>query len=232
MVKLLLLKLQNYNPEQHFTMHEKELEFIVRRGLTDNAPRKLSLNSKFIQFQSNDLVTNLYTTFDKKEIVEFRFGMKWITFTITIGREYFIYIRNNENKILKINFRTYFGRKKNEYHHLFSDIIQNIRKIYFDEIVFEFIKKHENKENFAIGDVKFNDKGITIKTSGILNVIEKIIDWNNIRIKSYITYFSIYSSENPININRGFSYLDDWNTYVLFEVIGTILNTKGIENYQ
>ena len=232
MAKLLPSKFQNCNLEQHYPMQENELEFTIRRGITDNAPRKLTINFEFIRFQSNDLVTNLYTTFDKKEIVEFRFGMKWIAFTITIGREYFIYIRNNENKILKINFRTYFGRKKNEYHQLYSDIIQNIRKIYFDEIVFEFIKKHENKENFAIGDVKFNDKGITIKTSGILNVIEKIIDWNNIRIKSYITYFSIYSSENPININRGFSYLDDWNTYVLFEVIGTILNTKGIENYQ
>ena len=81
-------------------MENKELEFTIKRGITDNAQRKLILNPEFIQFESNDLATNLYTTFNENEIVEFRYGMKWITFKLTFGREYFIYIKNNQNKII------------------------------------------------------------------------------------------------------------------------------------
>ncbi len=213
-------------------MENKELEFTIKRGITDNAQRKLILNPEFIQFESNDLATNLYTTFNENEIVEFRYGMKWITFKLTFGREYFIYIKNNQNKIIKINFRTYFGRKKTEYHKLYSDIIQNIRRIYFDKKVAEFIKKHEKNEEFTIGEVKFNIDGVKIQVSGIVNQAEKMIAWNNIRTKAYITYFAIYSAEEPSKINRGYSYLNDWNTYVLNCVLRSILNSKGIEKYE
>ena len=53
-----------------------------------------------------------------------------------------------------------------------------------------------------------------------------MIEWNNVRIKSYISYFAIYSSVNPSEINRGYSYLNDWNTYVLFKVLRNILDAK------
>lgn len=213
-------------------MEYKELEFIIKRGVTDNAPRQLILNPEFIQFESNDLVTNLYTTFQKNEIAEFRYGMKWITFKITFGREYFIYIRNDKNKIIKINFRTYFGRKKTEYHKLYSDIVQNLRRIYFEEKVLESIKKHENDEEFTIGKVNFNKDHIKIKVSGIINETEKIITWKNIRTKDYVSYFAVYSAEDPSKINRGYSYLNDWNTSVLYSVLRTILRNKGIEKYE
>lgn len=213
-------------------MESKELEFIIKRGITDNAPRKLILNPEFIQFESNDLITNLHTTFDKNEISEFRFGMKWISFKITFGREYFIYIKNNQNKIIKINFATYFGRKKNEYHKLYSEIVQNLRKIYFDEKVTELLKKYENNEEFTIGEVAFNKEGIKIKVNGIVNQVEKKIEWNNIRTKAYMSYFSIYSAEEPSKTNRGYSYLNDWNTSVLYSVLRTLLENKGIEKYE
>jgi hypothetical protein len=209
-----------------------ELEFTIKRGITDNAPRKLILNPKFIQFESNDLTTNLYTIFDKNEISEFRYGMKWITFKITFGREYFVYIKNNQNKIIKINFATYFGRRKKEYHKLYSDIVQNLREIYFNEKVIELLKKYEKNEEFTIGEVAFNKDGIKIKVSGIVSLAEKTIEWNNIRTKTYISYFSIYSAEEPSKTNRGYSYLNDWNTSVLYSVLRTILKNKGIEKYE
>ena len=42
-------------------MDENELNFTIKRGITDNAKRKLILNRKFIQFESNDLAINLNT---------------------------------------------------------------------------------------------------------------------------------------------------------------------------
>ncbi|CCB69355.1 Hypothetical protein FBFL15_1272 [Flavobacterium branchiophilum FL-15] len=212
-------------------MEKDALEFTIIRGIIDNAQRKLILKQEFIQFESNDRVSNPYTTFKSNEILEFRYGMKWITFKLTFGREYFIYIKNNQNKIIKINFRTYFGRKKTEYHNLYGNIIQNIIKFYFDNRVVEYIKRYENKEAFTIGEVKFSVDGVTIQVSGIINHSEKMIAWNNIRTKDYISYFSIYSAEDPSKINRGYSYLNDWNTYVLYCVLRSILNSQGIEKW-
>ena len=205
------------------------LEFTIRRGILDNAPRKLILNSEFIKFESNDLVTNLYTIFENNEIAEFRFGMKWISFEVTFGREYFIFIRNTEKKVIKINFKTYFGNKKIEYQNLYREIVVNLENLYFGKIVDDYLKKYEEKESFQIGEVQFSEDNIQICVSGILKETKINISWENLRIKEYYSYFSIYSAQNPENINRGFSYLEDWNSLVLCSFLKSILNFKKNE---
>ena len=210
-------------------MEIRNLEFTIRRGILDNAPRKLILNSEFIKFESNDLVTNLYTVFENNEIAEFRFGMKWISFEVTFGREYFIFIRNTEKKVIKINFKTYFGNKKIEYQNLYREIVVNLENLYFGEIVDDYLKKYEEKESFQIGEVQFSEDNIQICVSGILKETKINISWENLRIKEYHSYFSIYSVQNPENINRGFSYLEDWNSLVLCSFLKSILNFKKNE---
>ena len=210
-------------------MEIRNLEFTIRRGILDNTPRKLILNSEFIKFESNDLVTNLYTVFENNEIAEFRFGMKWISFEVTFGREYFIFIRNTEKKVIKINFKTYFGNKKIEYQNLYREIVVNLENLYFGKIVDDYLKKYEEKESFQIGEVQFSEDNIQICVSGILKETKINISWENLRIKEYHSYFSIYSVQNPENINRGFSYLEDWNSLVLCSFLKSILNFKKNE---
>ena len=207
-------------------MKNKDLEFTIRRGILDNAPRKLILNPEFIKFESNDLVTNLYTIFQSKEIAEIRFGMKWISFEVTFGREYLIFIRNTEKKVIKINFKTYFGNKKTEYQNLYRDIVVKLEELYFGKIVDDYSEKYEKRENFQIGEVFFTKDNIKIAVSGILKETERIISWENIRIKEYYSYIALYSAEDPENINRGFSYLEDWNSLVLCSFMKSVLNYK------
>ena len=207
-------------------MKNKDLEFTIRRGILDNAPRKLILNPEFIKFESNDLVTNLYTIFQSKEIAEIRFGMKWISFEVTFGREYLIFIRNTEKKVIKINFKTYFGNKKTEYQNLYRDIVVKLEELYFGKIVDDYLEKYEKRENFQIGEVFFTKDNIKIAVSGILKETERIISWENIRIKEYYSYIALYSAEDPENINRGFSYLEDWNSLVLCSFMKSVLNYK------
>lgn len=210
-------------------------EYIIRRGILDNAPRKLILNANYIQFQNKDSVDNPFTKFKASEIAEFRFGMKWISLDVIFGREYFIYIRNTEKKIIKINFSSYFGYKKTEYQNLYREIIFNLEKIYFGKIVDEYLKKYQNGENFLIGDVYFSKEYIKIKNTGIFKEQEKNISWKNLRIKEYHSNLTIYSAENPKLINRGYSYLEDWNSLVLHSFIKSVLhflkNEKKINNY-
>ncbi|TQM41772.1 hypothetical protein BC670_2774 [Flavobacterium branchiophilum] len=56
-------------------MENDGLEFTIIRGIIDNSQRKLILKQEFIQFESNDRVSNPYTTFKSNEILEFRNGL-------------------------------------------------------------------------------------------------------------------------------------------------------------
>lgn len=212
-------------------MSEKQSEFEIRRGLTDNYPRKLIVNQEFVQFENSDLYSIPFTRFKKEEIVEYKFGIHWMQYKFVFGREYLIYIRNTDNKIIKINFKTYFGNKKKEYHILFNEILDLLWDFHFKDIIDNFIEKHKKGEDFSIGEVLFTKDFVTIKVNGVLNETEKSIPWDKIKTRNYHTYFVIYSEDDARNINRGFSYLQDWNTSVLYSVLRTLLRDKGIEVY-
>ncbi len=205
-------------------------EFIIRRGITDNYPRKLILNQNEIKFDSKDLKNDSYITFQKNEIAEYNFGVKWMRYKFVFGREYVITIRNHQNQILKINFKTYFGRKKNEYHKLCNEILASLWELYFGEIATQYIERHEGGEDIKIGEVTFTKDGLSILSTASLKSKNEFIPWENVRTRSYVTYFAIYSKDDAMNVNRGYSYLNDWNTNVLHSVIKTLLKRKEIDN--
>lgn len=207
----------------------KELNLIINRGLTDNVPRELIISEEFLKFENKDIVNNTFTTFKKNQIAEYRFGVKWIKFYLVFGREYIIEIRNFDGEIIKINYKTYFGRKKEKYHELCNQILSGLWENYFDQIASNYIKKHENGEEFSIGDVTFLAEGIIIKTNSSFRQKKALIPWDKIRTKTYATYFAIYAVDNASITNRGYSYLTDWNTAILRSVVITLLKRKNIE---
>jgi hypothetical protein len=205
-------------------------EFIIRRGITDNYPRKLILNQSEIKFDSKDLKNDSFITFQKDEIVEYNFGVKWMRYKFVFGREYIITIRNNDNQIIKINFKTYFGRKKDQYHKLCNEILASLWDLYFGEIATKYIQKQELGDDIKIGEVIITKDGLTILSTASLKPKNEFIPWEKVRTRSYTTYFAIYSKDDAMNINRGYSYLNDWNTNVLHSVLKTLLKRKNIEN--
>jgi hypothetical protein len=208
-------------------MNQKE--FIIQRGITDNYPRKLVLNEKEIKFDSKDSKNDSFVTFQKNEIAEYKYGINWMQYKFVFGREYVISIRNHNNQIIKINFKTYFGRKKDEYHKLCNDILTSLWDLYFGDIMSDYIKKHELNEEFNIGEVTFSKDGLKILSNASLKPKIEFIAWEKVQIKKYRTYFVIYDKDNAININRGYSYLNDWNTTVLLNVLNTLMSKKSIE---
>ena len=100
---------------------------------------------------------------------------------------------------------------------------------YFSDISWNFINKFQREEEFKIGNVGFSKDNITIGVSGILKEESKTIPWESVRTRDYQTYFAIYSIDDPINVNRGYSYLDEWNTEILYSVVKSILDLKRIE---
>jgi len=212
-------------------LETKELKVKIRRSFFDNYERPLHLHPEFIKFEDKDLVTNSFTIFKSTDVKEFRFGIRWYRYYFVFGREYQFYIRSFNNEVLKIKFVTYFGRKKKEYNKLYENILNYLWDLYFKNHVDEFLKEFDRGESFQIGEVNINPEGIIISVSGIVKQEKKLILWHNVRTHSYTTYFSIYSFENPREIHRGYLYKEDWNTYVLYSVVRTILRNKNIEKY-
>lgn len=209
-----------------------EKEFIFKRSFTDGKQRRLIFNEENFKFEDKDFGNYLFTIFDKEEIIDYRFGVRWIRFEFTYGREYQIFVRNKEHKVIKISFKSYFGRKKNILHKLYSDILTELWNYYFEDIINNFIDKHNNNEEFSIGDVLFAKDNIELNISGIFNQKKVVIPWDKIRTRAYYSYFSIYSIDNPSDINRGYSYKEDWNTNILYSVIRKLLKQKKIETYE
>ena len=207
-----------------------ELKVKIKRSFLDNYERPLHLHPEFIQFEDKDLVNNSLTSFKVSEIKDFRCGISWYKYYFVFGREYQFYIRNYKNEILKINFKTYLGFKKKEYHELYVSIIDSLWNLYFTQQVNDFLKEFEAGESFCIGDVVVNPEGIIISVSKLVKQEKVQISWEDLRFRSYNSYFSLYSKKNPRDVNRGYSYKEDWNTFVLINVIKSILSYKKINN--
>lgn len=213
-------------------MNNLEFKTIIKRSLLDNCKRELIINSDYIQFEDKDLVTDYFTKFYNSEIKDYRYGVKWIRGAkFIIGRDYQIFIRNQENKIIKINFKSFYGINKNLHFKNYSGILNSLWNFHFNKIASDFIEKFQNQEQFSIGNVHFSDENVIIETNSILKKKQNIILWKDVQTKDYRTYFAIYSQENPANINQCYNYKDDWNTAILYTVIRTILKNKEIESY-
>lgn len=202
--------------------------FNFKSFVLDNKQKTLVLNDDVIELQSH----SKSICFERKNILAYRFGVRWIKgIEFTIGREYQIFIKNKNEDILPIKFKTYYGYKNKELTKTYLNILDKIWFTYFDDLADYFLKKFEDHEEFTIGDVHFNKTGLQINISGLFSTQKTTIDWNHVKTHDYRTYFSVYSSQNPDKINRGYSYLEDWNTNLLYSVIRTILKNKGLESY-
>jgi hypothetical protein len=206
----------------------KEYQFIIKRGISDQNERQLILNEDFIKFENKDYIHDSFTTIQKEEITAYRYGIKWISY---FGLDFQIYIQYSNNKQIKINFATYFGRHKSKYLKLYRDIAYKMWDLYFQDIANNYLQKFNEGIEFQIADVYFNQNGVFFK-EGIINTKNIEIPWKNVRTFNYQSYFAIADSEKLDSVNKQISYLEDWNVPVLHSVIRTILNYHGIESHE
>lgn len=205
-----------------------ENTYILKKEIYSPIKGKLVINPDYIKFTKKSFLSSTEIKFDINNISGYKYGIYWIRgLEFTIGREYQIYLKDHNNKVLKLKFRTYYGYKKEKLHQTYASIHSDLWHTYFKNIASDFLNKFEKEQPFEISGVKFTKDGVTIKTSGILREEDKSILWKEIDTHDYQTYFVIFSKKDPMNINRGYSYKEDWNTDILFNVIRTILNSKN-----
>jgi hypothetical protein len=205
------------------------MNFTIPSGLFYSVKRQLAIEDDLLQYEQLGLASG-FTRFEKDDITGFRYGIKWIQgYQFTIGREYRVFIRNKENKILKINFLSLYGIKKKEFNQLYAGILDALWNCYFSKVTNALLDKFRSGQDIKIGRVVISGEGITITPpGGFFKEQPKMIPWEKASTRNYHTNFNIYSKEDAAHINKGYSYMDDWNTYILYYVVQTILQEKQL----
>jgi len=188
--------------------------FTIVRGLFDTRKRSLLISENFIKFENKDLKDNSFTTFNKEDIAGIRYGIHFIKgLEFYIGREYQIFIRNKENKELKVFFKLFYARKLNEKHQLYCDIVDELWKNFFGEISHNYFEKFKNNEAFNIANVHIFGNKITFDKQEIL--------FEDLGIKRYNHHFIIYSKEDHYK-NKMLYYLKDKDAVILLNLLSQI----------
>lgn len=208
----------------------EETEFILKKASNSIISRHLLFNENFLKFENKNAVNTRIKTFSKHEITDYSFGVKWIRFYFVFGREYIINIKNSKNEVINIKIRSYFGRNKIKNFKLYSAVLDNLWTYYFNDLVTILLEKFNSNEDFEIGEVLVTNDGILLKTGTTLRQKRVFIPCDKVRTTDYATYFSIYAVDDAAKTNRGYSYLNDWNTAVIYSVLRTILKKKNFEN--
>jgi len=189
-------------------------EFTIVRGLFDGRKRQLILDENFIKFENKDRKDDLFTKIKKENITGIRYGIHFIKgLEFYIGREYQIFIKKNFNKELKINFKLFYGRKLNEKHQLYCDIIDELWNHYFDEITASYLTKIQQKKNFYLCGIQFFSDKLIFK--------DKELFFKDLEIKNYQHYFIIYSKLDQYQ-NKMLYYLKDENAVILSQLLTII----------
>jgi len=200
----------------------------IKRASWEKQTLKLVFDKDFFSYE---VKPGVIETIQKHDIHELRYGVRWISFRLVVGREHQIFIRSIEGKVIKICFRTYFGRKKKEQFALYVEIINKLWEFYFSDLADELLKEFDKGNEVLIGDVTLTSNHLILNVNQLLNVKRIEIPWEDVRTRNYYSYFSIYSEKNPTDINRGYDYLKDWNTLLLISVVRGILQHNGYEVY-
>ena len=74
----------------------------------------------------------------------------------------------------------------------------------------------------SIGRATLTKEAVIIDEGAPRNT-PKIIAWDNLEVKEYQTYIALFSRSDPAKTHATFSYLNDWNTEVLYALVRRIL---------
>ncbi|MES2556502.1 MAG: hypothetical protein V4604_10150 [Bacteroidota bacterium] len=207
------------------TLTEQPYSLTFKPNLILGPTKQLIVSKESIQLNRIGKSNEQAIHFDKNDIVSYRFGIKWITgYMFTIGREYQLFIKDNTDRTIKINLKSFYGFKKKELTQRYSKIIESVWKNYFAKIANDYLKQLSDGEMITICGVRITDKEVTIETNNPLNKKSISIPWEHVGTKDYHTYYAIFSTENPTDINRGYYYKDEWNVGVLYSVMETLKN--------
>ncbi|HEX3385116.1 MAG TPA: hypothetical protein VHS53_08015, partial [Mucilaginibacter sp.] len=124
------------------------------------------------------------------DISAFRFGIKELRiFNLSLGREYYIEIKDFKCSITRIKLYSLYGARRKEYYKIWADLLQNLWDFYFNSQLSYYTELYNIQQCFELS-------GITFHADGISWLKEDKLPWDKIEIKSYQNYFLIHHADN------------------------------------
>jgi hypothetical protein len=192
-------------------------EYLITSGFLDRQ-RKLILTEDYVEWENGDLKGKEFTKLNRVDIVDFKHGMDWIVwYRFTVGQQFSISFKGKNNKELKIQFKSRFGLCK-ENAQKYSDIVEDIWRLYHSNIVASYLDKFYNEGKIEIQGIKLNNEGIELRET------MRLIPWDNVATKDYYSYFAIYNKDNS-DIHSRISY-NEYGTETLWSVLRTLLKDR------
>lgn len=205
--------------------------------MTDNNNLKINFKTSFLSKEKEIIIDPGYfqlcnsslnneqpVKWLREEIESFRFGLEWIRgSTFYFGRVYCIDIKNKNQQIIKIRLKTLYGINKENLNSKYAKIVNALYECYFFPAIQNYCNLFVSNKTFEIAGITFHEYGLLLPNN------KDILSWDDVSIKRYQNYLSIFSTENP-NHYLIFFYNKEWNVLVLEVVIDAILKSRGNKN--
>lgn len=167
-------------------------EYTLKTRLFDR-PRKLILAPDYAAFENKNVKGNEFTRIEKTDITDFRRSVERIIwYEIPVGIRYTLVFKTSNNTELKVTLRSYFGASQ-------MGVFNNIQDVcwtnYGVSLVESLYKNLHDGQNIMLYKHTLNLQGITFPNGTLLN-------WNEIAIKDYRSYFTIYKTDTPTTHSR------------------------------
>ena len=183
--------------------------------------------SKILSFRAENLIIEKPLSLmppdfiPAETITGFRYGVSWINgFTFTIGRQYFIEVQNDQQKVIHIKLSSYYGIRKKLYGQIWSDIIYQLWHSYFINQYNYYYELYNINQTFELCGIQFHFYGISWH-------VQNILLWDEVAISSYRTYFMIYNSKNKMQY-KSRDFARDWNAVVLQALLKRIVDERKV----
>lgn len=178
----------------------------------------MRLAPSYIEYENRSLLSDAFARIEKSEVADIKHEMDFIIwYRFYVGCEFKIDIKTKGDGVVKIVFRSYFS-KNEEYTKAYAAIVDVLWNYYLSHIVDEW------KAQFSAGyRVEFN--GVMLVEQGVYLLKSKcLIQWEEIEVKEYQNYYTIYDRNRPEN-NRLLRY-NEWGSEVLFSLIKVLSEGK------
>jgi hypothetical protein len=221
---MFILMNNKHNTKLAMKEDEKQnLTITFKSNLLLGPSKQLTISNEFIELTKAGKSTEKAIRFDKADIVAYRFGIKWISgYAFTIGREYHIFVKDKADREMKISLQSLYGFKKAVLGEQYSEIMQSLWVNHFKDLANAYLKQLSEGNTVTLCGVQLTQQDVTIETKNRLINKKLVIPWEQIGTKDYYTYYAIFSTENPADINRGYYYMDEWNAGILYTVVETL----------
>jgi hypothetical protein len=183
--------------------------------------------SKKLVFDTGGLTIKKTRSFVAIEVISaqnmtaFRYGVTWTRgYRFIFGRQYFIEIQNDKQKVTRIKLASFYSIRKNLYGQLWNDIIQQLWQSYFVNTYNYYYDLYKIHQTFELCGIRFHFDGIGWD-------MQNILMWDEIAISSYYNYFMIYNNQNKKQC-KSRSFANDWNAVILQILLQEIVKERNV----